>query len=173
VLAAPPISSLPTRSTAGQHRQRARRGLAAALVVPVGAGIVAPVAADTVYSGQCTSWEYTHDGKRVSRSFRAKFERTKQTNNQSTLSGYQYTYDIAPGLEWGPHSDEQVTITSGWVSGASPWHSPDNHTSNVPWVSETGWKVTTQTGNGLVKFHAYFDIPRQNDPECDASTTWF
>ena len=54
-----------------------------------------------------------------------------------------------------------------------PWHSPDNHTSNMDWVAERGWKATTWSYQGHVKFHAWFDIPSENDPECDAVTASF
>ena len=111
----------------------------------------------------------------VTRSFRARLPRSIDPNHQNrwNLSGYEYWYTVNPDIAWGPHSDEELTMTRGRISGASPWHSPDSHTSNVAWVAETGWKGQSSVGASQIAFHAWFDVPRENDPECSVTTATF
>lgn len=171
MLHAPPVVLPPA---APARRRAGRRAVALALVAPACAATTSPASADFTYTNACSvlvAGQGTNPAHY--RYFRARLLTTRQTNGTTTISGYDYTYTVPPEGSWGPHSDEQVTITSGYASGANPWHSPDNHTTNVDWVAERGWKASTWSYQGNVKFHAYFDIPSTNDPECDAVTATF
>ena len=177
-----PSPAPPAQLPAARHcpglRGRTRRH-AAALALPLAAGAVplvgasapTPAAADYAYTSECRITYYV-DGGAVYRKFRARVARSASGANWS-LSRYDYTYTIDPSLDWGPHSDERLDVIGGYVSGANPWHSPDNHTSNVAWVSETGWKGSTDIGTSELKFHAWFDVPSANDPECNVYTPVF
>lgn len=148
-------------------------GVAAGLVA---LGPLSPVAAqaiDYAYTGACmVSGTPAGSLETVTRTFRARVPRERSANRWN-LGGYDYWYEISSPTAWGPHSDEALTITRGRVDGPSPWHSPDTHTSNVAWVEERGWKGVSSVGASQLKFHAWFDIPRQNDPECDVYTAMF
>ena len=168
-----PVVDAPARRAAPSRRTRGR---AAALALPIVASaaplVAAPASAtDYAYTSECRITAYS-DGKAIYRKFRARVARSQNGSNWA-LSRYAYTYTIDPQLNWGPHSDERVDVVRGHVSGPDPWHSPDSHTSNVAWVSETGWKGSTDIGRSQVKFHAWFDVPSTNDPECDVYTSVF
>lgn len=160
---------------AGRGPARLAAGTAAALV-PVIAPIApaAPAGAqDYAYTGSCSvSVKAPGELEATTRSFRARVPRTRD-GNRWNLGGYDYWYQVSPTTTWGPHSDEELTIIHGRIDGPSPWHSPDEHTSNVAWVAERGWKGVSSAGASQVKFHAWFDIPRMNDPECNVYTATF
>jgi hypothetical protein len=130
-------------------------------------------AQDYAYSGQCSvSSSSPGVDHQLHRTFRARYARNADGDHWAIV-GYDYWYNVESPLSWGPHSDERIDVTSGLVSGPSPWHSPDDHTSNVAWVHEDGWKASTNRGHTAIKAHAWFDVPSQNDPECDAYTAAF
>ncbi len=169
MLHAPTIVPTPAPKT----RRTPSRLAAAALLAPACLATTSPASAELTYTNACQV-VVTGGGQSLHyRYFRARLLTTPQTDGSTIISGYDYTYSVPVGSPWGPHSDEQVTITTGYRTGPSPWHSPDNHTSNVDWVAERGWKATTWSYQGHVKFHAWFDIPSENDPECDAVTASF
>lgn len=163
----------PTRTTRTGRSPRPAAGLAAGLVA---LGALSPVVAhadDFAYTGACSvTGTPTGSIDPVTRSFRARVPRVRD-GARWNLGGYDYWYAISSPTAWGPHSDELLTMTRGRIDGPSPWHSPDDHTSNVAWVQERGWKGVSSAGASQLKFHAWFDIPRENDPECDVYTATF
>ena len=168
-------SSLP-RARAPHPRPGRRRAVGALGLVAT--GMLAPTAAsaaDYRYTSQCTVWTTAIADTKVARSFRARLPVARDTtsSNRWNISGYQYWYEIGPNGDWGPRSDERLTMAGGRINGASPWHSPDSHTSDVAWVAETGWKGQSSVGNSVIAMHAWFDVPSQNDPECDVITASF
>lgn len=172
---APPAQ---TPSTSGGRRPRHRRSAAIA-AAPLLAPLLAPLAApgvahaqDYAYTGSCSADGTDYAGTAIYRSFRARLPITRDGADWDIV-GYDYTYSVSRSGTWGPHSDERITITRGLVSGPSPWHSPDNHTTNVSWVQERGWKASTVAGASGATLHAWFDVPNENDPECNASTATF
>ena len=170
MLHASPVSVPPPPS----RRRTGHRAAAVALLGSALGATTAPAAADFTYTNACSVYVSQSDTQPAHyRYFRARLLTTRQADGTTTISGYDYTYSVPVGMAWGPHSDELVTVTSGFATGASPWHSGDNHTSNVDWVAERGWKASTWSYQGSVKLHAYFDIPSRNDPECDAVTATF
>lgn len=169
----------PDRARAGNGPARSARlrgvaaGAAASSLLPLVVGAWPAAADDYAYTGSCSvTTQPPGELELVTRTFRARVPRTR-SGNRWNLGGYDYWYQVPSNSGWGPHSDEELTITHGRIDGPSPWHSPDEHTTNVAWVAERGWKGSSSVGASQIKFHAWFDIPRVNDPECNAYTATF
>ncbi len=168
--AAPSVHLAP--APAGRRPQpRALALLAVPLLTTVAVPGIAH-AQDYAYTGNCSESRTAPSGHSVTRTFRARVLISPGKSSWN-LGGYDYTYGIKPDENWGPHSDETVTVSHGYLKGDSPWHSPDSHTSNVSWVAERGWKAVSYAGSSEVSMHAYFDVPRENDPECTVKTATF
>lgn len=175
-------TTLPTIPAADHARHptgsAGRRALAAATGLGLAAGAAigvapSPAGAETYYTGSCIHTHRGGDGVVRYRTFQARINGAiEQGTGKYVWVSYDYRYIVDPGLSFGPHSNEKVEVTEGYVSGLSnPWWSPDSHGTSGSWIAEANWKgIKSWWGWTRVKFTAWFDIPSVSDPSCSTTT---
>lgn len=172
----PDLSPASGPSPGDRAGRRLRRRPAIALGI-AGAALVGsaapPADAETYYTGSCSYAQHGTDGVTRYRNFQARINGSiEQGTGRYLWSSYDYRYTVDPGLTFGPHSDERVTVTQGYVSGlTNPWQSPDSHGTSGGWIAEPNWKgIRSSWGWTRVSFYAAFDVPSTPDPHCTTTT---